>query len=128
MPNIKSTIIYFASAAVLLSAGFWAGKAYSDKEHLEYFYRIKDVDVQQQIKVLDNLYANDSQGAIQRVELWLDRDVLVIAPNEYQPSQNKEGERAILQMIATHRKAHPFSRPNSPGTEAMVKKALQSAE
>lgn len=129
MPKPKTLIIFCASAVLFLAIGFWLGKQKADQTYDRYFIQIKSIDVTEKVKILDQLYSNDSEKAIGRLETWLDRDALVLgAQNEKVPRKIKTEEKEVLQLIADHRIAHPFVRPNSPGVNEMVHKALQNAK
>ena len=80
------------------------------------------------IKAIDSLYEKDSDGAMRRLEIWLDREAIVFGPNEYHPRKMREEERSILRLIGDHREKHPFAEQNHPGINDMVQKALASAK
>jgi hypothetical protein len=129
MSTSKTLLIFAASSVLFLAFGFWLGMHRFEKTQDQYFNQTKFLDVQEKIKILDRLYSNDPSKAISRLENWLDRDALVSgAQNEDHSRLIKPEEKEILQLIANHRTAHPFSRPNSPVTNQMVQKALQGAK
>jgi hypothetical protein len=128
MSRWKTIFIHLSIGAVGLGAGFWLGNWRSEKVHEQFFYFREWADVQSRIRVLDLLYKNDSDSAILKLESWLDRDAIIVGPNEYHPRPIKDEEKTILQMIAAHRNAHPFSQSTHPGINDMVQKALQSAQ
>ena len=126
MANFKRLAFTVVGACICLGCGYWLGERQAERQQQIAWIALEGYDVQERINTLDHLYASDTNSAIQRLERWLDRDAIVLGPNEYHPRTLTENEKATLKLISNHREAHPFTQPNHPGINDMVQKALSS--
>jgi hypothetical protein len=127
MTKWKSIAIQGTIAAVLLAIGYGAGHWRSERYHQKCFYISEYWEVSSRIKTVNFLYQHDSDRAIRELERNLDTKAIVFGPADTRPASLTEEDLSILAMIAKHRTAHPFTQPDHPGINDMVKKALSHA-
>jgi len=124
MPKPKTIAGVILLSGVCVAAGYWFGHRNSERAWEHVYYLQLGNDVVGMIKSVEHLSKSDSADAIQVLERKLDLAVLLAGPNEYHPRPLTEDQKAILQLVAQHRKRHPFSDPDHQGINKMVQTAL----
>jgi hypothetical protein len=128
MPKPITIVGALLVCGACVAGGYWLGRRQAERAWEHTYYLQLGNDVIGMIKSIDHLSRSDSASAVQVLEKKLDLAVILAGPNEYHPRPLSEDQKAILQLVAQHRKAHPFSDPNHQGINKMVQTALATVQ
>ena len=123
---LKKFLVVAGIGILGIAVGFWAGTWHTNKSREENFTFNEYLNVNHHVKVLNHIYNNDSEKAINELERRLNVEILVLGPNPYHPRPLNEHQLNALRLAAAHRSKHPFFE-KSPGVNKMVQAALQAA-